>query len=227
VSDAATVVLVHGAWHGGWCWEKVVPLLEEKGVRAVTFDMPMTSLDDDVAATRAVLDGVEGPVVLCGHSYGGAVITAAGHHQAVEHLVYLTAFALEEGETPAATAPDAHVPSTDLGDALVLDGTSATIKPDLLVDAFYHDCNAADADAAVARLRPIELACVATLSGPPAWKHKPATYVVCTDDHAIHPELQRLMGKRCSEAVEWNTAHSPFLNRPDLVADLLVEVANR
>src|SRR5687767_5236401 len=114
MSDRRAVVLVHGAWHGPWCWDKVVALLDEEGVPSVAVELPFTSFADDVAATRGVIQAVDGPVVLCGHSYGGAVITEAGHHPAVEHLVYLTAFALEEGESPAATAPEANVPSTEL-----------------------------------------------------------------------------------------------------------------
>jgi pimeloyl-ACP methyl ester carboxylesterase len=226
VTDAATVVLVHGAWHGGWCWEKVVPLLDDAGVPSVAVELPFTSFADDVAATRAALDGVDGSVVLCGHSYGGAVITEAGHHPAVEHLVYLTAFAIDEGESPARTAPDADVPPA-LENALAIDGTTVTVKPELVVDGLYHDCTPEDAAAAQARLRPIEVACFTTPSGPSAWKDKPSTYVVCTEDHAIHPDLQRVMAARCTSSVEWDTAHSPFLNRPDLVADLLTELARR
>src|SRR5438067_4633376 len=99
VSDPKTIVLVHGAWHGAWCWEKVVPSLDANGFATTTFDLPLTSYDDDVKAATDALDGVDGPVVLCGHSYGGAVITAAGHHPAVTHLVYLTAFACDENES--------------------------------------------------------------------------------------------------------------------------------
>ena len=92
---------------------------------------------------------------------------------------------------------------------------------------FYHDCDPEDVDAAIQRLRPMELGCLTTAVGPPAWKAKPSTYVVCSEDRGVHPELQRLMAKRCTESVEWPTAHSPFLNRPDLVAGLLVDLARR
>jgi pimeloyl-ACP methyl ester carboxylesterase len=127
---ANTVVLVHGAWHGGWCWEKVIPLLEAAGVDSVAVDLPLTSLREDADATRTALDAVPGEAVLCGHSYGGAVITEAGHHPAVAHLAYLTAFACDEGESPAATATDADVPATDLVEAFVLDDGWATLTRD-------------------------------------------------------------------------------------------------
>ena len=226
MTDAATVVLVHGAWHGPWCWEKVVPLIEKQGVSVETFDLPLTSFDDDVAATKAVLDRVEGDVVLCGHSYGGAVITNAGNHPKVQHLVYLTAFACDADESPSATATDADLPATELAAAFVIadDGT-ATIAPDFIVEGFYHDCDPQDAADATRRLRPNHMSCFMTPVGAPAWKAKPSTYVVCTEDRAIHPALQRHMAARCTSTVEIDTAHSPFLNRPDAVADLLSGLA--
>ena len=226
MSDAKTVVLVHGAWHGAWCWEKVVPLLEEQGIAVETFDLPFTSFDDDVAATKAVLDRVDGEIVLCGHSYGGAVITNAGNHPNVSHLVYLTAFACDADESPAATAPDAELPATDLASALVVDDNgNATVAPDRIVDTFYHDCDPADAADAVRRLRPSHMSCFTTPVGPPAWKGKPSTYVVCTDDLAIHPGLQRILAARCTQSVEWDSDHSPFLSQPDRVAALLTDLA--
>lgn len=220
------MVLVHGAWHGAWCWEKVVPLLAKDGVDVTTIDLPLTSFDDDVQVTSDALARVGRPVVLCGHSYGGAVITAAGHAPDVEHLVYLTAFACDEGESPAATAVGVDLPSTDLASAFVVqdDGT-ATLTRDGAVKGLYHDCDRADVEAALARLRPLHMSCFTTPLGPPAWGEKPATYVVCTDDRAIHPALQRHMAARCTTTVEWPTAHSPFLNRPDLVARLLTDLA--
>lgn len=227
MTDPATVVLVHGAWHGAWCWEKVVPLLERDGIRVVAIHLPLTSLHDDVRATADALDRIDGRGVLCGHSYGGAVITGAGDHPAVEHLVYLTAFACDEGESPSATAVDTPLPSTDLPDALAFndDGTIVSLKPDSAVKGLYHDCDPVDVDAALARLRPMSLRCLTTPVGPPAWRVKPSTYVVCAEDQGVHPELQRLMARRCTNSIEWPTAHSPFLNRPDLVASLLAGLA--
>jgi len=226
MADSKTVVLVHGAWHGAWCWDKVVALLEKQGVAVETFDLPLTSFDDDVAATTAVLDRIDGDVVLCGHSYGGAVITNAGNRANVAQLVYLTAFACDAEEFPAATAADADLPATDLASAFVIadDGT-ATIAPQFIVEGFYHDCDPQDAADATARLRPIHMSCFTTPVGRPAWKTKPSTYVVCTEDRAIHPALQRHMAARCASTVDLDTAHSPFLNRPEAVADLLAGLA--
>jgi pimeloyl-ACP methyl ester carboxylesterase len=227
VDETATVVLVHGAWHGAWCWEKVTPRLDEAGVPWLAVDLPLTSFEDDIDSTRAVIDGADGAVVLCGHSYGGAVITEAGGQSNVQRLVYLAAFACDAGESPANTAPDAEAPTTDLERALVISDDGATILLDETTApaSFFHDCTPEDVEAAVARLRPMQLQCLTTPVGRPAWRDTPSTYVVCSEDRAVHPELQRVMAKRCTESLEWPTAHSPFLNRPDLVAELLVDLA--
>jgi pimeloyl-ACP methyl ester carboxylesterase len=226
VADPSTVVLVHGAWHGAWCWDKVVALLSAAGVPASAVELPLTSLADDVDATRAAIDAVGGPVVLCGHSYGGVVITEAGNHPAVVDLVYLCAFALEEGESAAATASDQHLPSTDLADALRIseDGV-ASIDLDGARAGFYLDCAPGDADAAVARLRPMSFSCFTDAVTTAAWRDRPSTYVVCGDDRAVHPDMQRFLAKRCTTSVEWATGHSPFVSHPELVADLLTGLA--
>ncbi len=167
-------------------------------------------------------------MVLCGHSYGGAVITGAGDQPNVERLVYLTAFACDEGESPAHTAPDAGTASTDIDGVLVIadDGT-VTLDPERSAAVFYHDCSPDDVASALAKVRPMQLACLMTEVVAPAWKTKPSTYVVCTEDRVVHPELQRVMAARCTESVDFPTAHSPFLSRPDLVAGLLTALAER
>jgi pimeloyl-ACP methyl ester carboxylesterase len=222
-----TVVLVHGAWHGAWCWDKVVAELEAAGVPVAAVDLPLTSLADDVAATRAAIEAAGGPVVLCGHSYGGSVITEAGDHPSVAHLVYLCAFALDEGETTTSAATGEELPSTDLGAAFRFseDGERVHLDPDGARTAFYLDCDPADADAALARLRPMAFACFTAPVSTAAWRDRPSTYAVCTEDLAVHPALQRVLAARCSETVEWPTSHSPFVSRPELVADLLARLA--
>jgi pimeloyl-ACP methyl ester carboxylesterase len=225
--DPATVVLVHGAWHGAWCWTKVARLLGEEGVPTRAVELPLTSFADDIGATTRVLAAIGGPIVLCRHSYGGAVVTEAGRHPSVRSLVYLAAFALEEGESPMATATEANVPSTDLGNALIIsdDGTTVTLDIGQTVDAFFHDCSEEDIEYALARLRPMQLSCLGTPVGSPAWIEKPATYVVCTQDRAVHPELQRVMADRCAESIDCPSGHSPFFSKPDLVAGVLVALA--
>jgi pimeloyl-ACP methyl ester carboxylesterase len=226
-TEGTTVVLVHGAWHGAWCWDKVVAGLDAKGVPVAAVELPLTSLADDAEATSAAIEAAGGPVVLCGHSYGGTVITQAGDHPSVAHLVYVCAFALDEGESTAAAATGQEVPSTDLGDAFRFsdDGEMVHLDPEGGRTALYLDCDRAEADAALARLRPMPFSCFTTPVTKVAWRDRPSTYAVCTNDRAVHPELQRVLAARCTKSVEWPTGHSPFLPHPELVVDLVAGLA--
>ena len=227
-----TVVLVHGAWHGAWCWERVVPLLDAGGVPVVAVDLASVSssgasLHDDAACVRTALDALDGDAVLLGHSYGGAVISEAGTHDAVAHLVYLTAFALDVGESTQQNTLTGGDGPSDLGAALQVGDGVLTIDPENALPAFYHDCAADVASAAIERLRPQSLTALAGSVDAAAWREKPATYVVCADDRALPVPLQRSNAARIGDSVDWPTSHSPFLSRPDLVADLLVELSAR
>jgi pimeloyl-ACP methyl ester carboxylesterase len=227
-----SVVLVHGAWHGAWCWERVVPLLDAASVPLVVVDLPSVShgnatLHDDADYVRGAVDSVDGPVVLVGHSYGGAVITAAGVHPNVAHLVYICAFALEPGESVSTNALTGGDEPNDLAAAVVLGDGVVTVDPDRVVAAFFHDCEPEIAAAAAHRLRPQSFAALTGEVEVAAWREKPATYVVCTEDHALPVALQRSIAARIGESIDWPTSHSPFLSRPDLVADLLVELSSR
>jgi pimeloyl-ACP methyl ester carboxylesterase len=220
-----TAVLVHGAWHGAWCFDRVVEALRALGIDAIAVDLPghgddigpLGDLHTDAACVREVLDGLDGDCVLLGHSYGGAVITEAGVHPNVRHLVYLTAFALDAGESCSSMVPIlATIPAED-------DGTS-TLERDFAAAIFFHDCDDATTGRALGRLGPQP---VVTLTDEPravAWRELPSTYVVCREDRALPEEVQRLMAKRCTNVVDWPTSHSPFLSAPDRVADLLSEL---
>ncbi len=226
------VVLVHGAWHGAWCWEDVIPRLDAAGVRSVAVDLPSVSsptatLHDDVACVRDALDSLTDPAVLVGHSYGGAVISEAGTHPAVEHLVYVSAFALEAGESAGENDLAGGEVGSVLNDAIrVADGV-LTLDPELAAEAFYHDCEPEISLAAIDRLRPQSLTALQGKVTAAAWREKPATYVVCTDDRGLTTALQRSNAARIGTSIDWHTSHSPFLSRPDLVADLLQEISAR
>lgn len=235
------VVLVHGAWHGAWAWERVLPLLTSAGVEWIALDLPghgedrgpFGDLRSDVARVRETLDEFDGDVVLVGHSYGGAVITEAGLHPAVQHLVYVAAFALDVGESCVSVAAEveasliSHEGRPNLGAGFIMSsGDMITLDPSSAAECLYNDCDADTVAWALARLGPQPLI---TLQGKPnlaAWRTKPSTYVVCADDMTVHPDLQRIMARRCSSVIEWPTDHSPFLCSPDLVAGLLVDLAN-
>jgi pimeloyl-ACP methyl ester carboxylesterase len=220
------VVLVHGAWHGPWCWERVTPLLDAAGVPWVAPDLPSVArssegvgVAEDVAAVEAVLDELPGsePAVLLGHSRGGRVISEAGTHDRVGHLVYLAAFLVDEGEdTAELSRPVAPILRR------AADGTSLP-DPSRAPAVFYNDCTPEDVAWALSQVRPN------SAGTPPeprsAWRSKPSTYVVCALDQAILAVHQRRMAQRATSMVEWQTGHSPFISRPELVAELLIRLA--
>jgi pimeloyl-ACP methyl ester carboxylesterase len=232
----ATAVLVHGAWHGAWCFDRVVPLLEAAGIPVRAVDLPghgddrgpFTDLHGDSARVRSVLDAVEGEAVLLGHSYGGAVITEAGAHPAVSHLVYLCALVLTENETcgRAAVEESAHLshegrPSLADGWSMHDDGTTS-LSSSQAAACLYNGCDPETVAWAVERLGRQPMANLGQAPAAVAWRHRPSTYVICTDDLAIHPGLQQILARRCTTAVEWGTGHSPFASHPQLVSELLI-----
>jgi pimeloyl-ACP methyl ester carboxylesterase len=234
MTDRPTIVLVHGAWHGAWCWDLVAQRLRANGRDVVAVDLPghgaddgaFTDLHGDADRVRAVLDSIEGDVVLVGHSYGGAVVTEAGVHPSVRRVVYLAAFCLEEGESCAYTLADdseaqaiSHEgrPNMATGFQFADDGT-IVLTPEIATECFYQDCEPEGVAWAIEHLSPHPGAAF-------AWRATPSTYVVCTEDQGVHPELQRLMARRCTEVEEWPYGHSPFLADPDHVAARLDAVA--
>lgn len=240
-ATAATVLLVHGAWHDARCFERLVGALTERDVTAIAIDRPghgasteaLGDLATDAAATRAALARIDGPVVLVGHSYGGAVISEAGDAPNVARLVYLCALVLDEGESCADAGANDGITDTvaagsELGtnDAIRFhdDGTM-TVDLDIARRAFYHDCDPATADAAIAQLQPQSAASLGGAATRAAWRQKPSTYVVCADDRAIPPSLQRALARRCSDTIELAASHSPFLSMPDRLADELAAIA--
>jgi pimeloyl-ACP methyl ester carboxylesterase len=224
MSENVNVVLVHGAWADGSCWSKVIPLLQAKGVRVTAAQIPLTSLDDDVAVTRRLLSNISGPVILVGHSYGGAVITAAAVDAPhVKALVYITAFGLDEGESLASLSQQGPAPA----------GASAVAPDDhgfLWIDrARFHEAFAADATAEEASImavvqKPLNVASFTGAYGVPAWKTLPSWYLECTDDQMIPPPAQDLMAKRMGATVRTVAAsHAVFMAHPREVADIILE----
>ncbi|MGE3856691.1 MAG: alpha/beta hydrolase [Dehalococcoidia bacterium] len=223
----ATVVLVHGAWHGPWCWERVTSLLTERGVPFVLVDRgvgsPRQVSSDpwvDRERVQAAVRAVDGPVVLLGHSQGGIGITFGGVAPNVKRLVYLTAHApgidMPEGvvlRSPALVAGGIDTPEGRVFDA-------ATVGA-----VFYGDCSPEDVAWAVSRLDPQQILPPGPLPEERAWQVVPSTYVVCTEDAALLAAGQRVYASHMTEVVEWPTSHSPFLSQPVLVADLLERLA--
>jgi pimeloyl-ACP methyl ester carboxylesterase len=204
----------------------VTPHLDEAGVAWRALDLSMRSLAGDAAEVTSLLDDIGGPVVLTGHSYGGAVLTAAGTHPSVEHLVFLCALTPGEGESCVNCYADSGAPGTELGDAFDIDGAGDITLQAGAVGLLYNLCSDADAQAAYRRLRPIARECFTASPAVVAWEKVPSTYVVCESDLGIHPELQHALATRCGGAeVVWDLDHSPFYSDPARTAALLVAVA--
>ncbi len=221
------VVLVHGAWADGSSWAKVIPLLQKRGYGVVGAQLPLTSIEDDVAATKKLLATVDGPVVLVGHSYGGAVITnAANGSPNVKALVYIAAFGLDEGESLDALSKQGPPPAG-----------AAAVHPDangfLWIDrngfakAFAADVDPAEASVMAAVQGPLSLRSFAGKSGPPAWKRLPSWYLVATNDQMIPPGAEEFMGKRMGATLRSvPSSHAAMVSHPKEVADLIALAAD-
>lgn len=229
------MVLVHGAWHGGWCFAALQHALDEMGVPSYAPDLPghgasthpLTDLHGDARSVTALLGQLERPAVLVGHSYGGGVITqAAEWHTDVSHLVYLAAFALLEGESIRGSLRNFPPEEVELAAAMVphADGTTV-LDPVLGPPALYGDCPPEVIAAAVARWSPQpHVAMNQPVTGSPLGRI-PSTYVVCTRDRAVHPNHQAAMAARCTHRVTLDCDHSPFVSRVADVAALLHRLA--
>jgi len=215
-------VFVHGLWHGAWVWEEARAELAERGVDSQAVELPLTTLADDVAALGSVLDRISGEVVLIGHSYGGVVITAVQRPN-LRHLIYLTAYQVDEGESMAKVFPDLELPPPALGPAIQRDKETglSTLDPAIARDVLYNGVPDDVADAALARLRPSALGLFRESPATVAWRTVPSTYVVCAEDRALVAPLQRAMAARASATLEWPVGHSPAAACPRDIADLV------
>jgi pimeloyl-ACP methyl ester carboxylesterase len=224
--SSKAIVLVHGGFVDGSGWAGVHKILKNKGYNVVVVQNPTKCLADDVAATKAAIDSVGGDVVLVGHSYGGVVITEAGTHPKVSSLVYITAFALDEGESVASLIanppPGAPVPPIlpPQNGYLFLDRTK------------FADSFAADVDRDTASFMADSQVAwgVEALQGAvsePAWKSKPSYYLVAADDKMIPPPAQRAMARRAkAKVVEVAGSHSVYVSKPAQVADIIEKAAD-
>ncbi|MEZ5372959.1 MAG: alpha/beta fold hydrolase [Microthrixaceae bacterium] len=218
-------VLVHGICHGAWCWDATAEELRRRGHDVIAVDLPLTGLDADAGVVQQALDQVDGPAVLVGHSYGGLVISTAAGRDDVEHLVYVAAVMLDEGDvfaTRMAEFPDA--PIAELVE-LTEDGY-LIVRPEAAVACFYNECEASEAREAAERMRPTAFACLGAATAAEPWRTIPSTYVLCERDLAIHPDLQHWMCTRAGTVVAFDTDHSPFMSTPDPFVDVLDDVAS-
>jgi pimeloyl-ACP methyl ester carboxylesterase len=206
--------------HWAWCFDRLVLALARLGDSCTTPDLPLTSLAADVAVVRSTLDRMEGPVVLLGHSYGGAVVTVAGNHPAVERLVLLAALAPDGGE--AVNGGPVEISGSFLSALRTVADGQLEVDPERAARLFYPDADPLAAAAAAARLRPGSTGLPDERIECAAWRSRPTAYVVCADDPIVLPASQRALAARTGGAVcEIAGDHSPFLARPAELAELL------
>src|SRR6185369_15381628 len=219
------VVIVHGAWADGSSWSKVIPLLQSKGLHVVAVQNPLTSLADDIAATRRAIELQDGPVLLVGHSYGGVVITEAGNDAKVVGLVYVAALAPSDGESVASVTKP--FPPAPLGSEVRADAEGfLTVTPKGIAEDFAQDLPDKEKQLLAATQGPTAAAVFGATITTAAWRTKPYWFVITTNDRAVPPELQKAEAAAMKAiSITVPSSHVPMLSQPKAVADLIEQAA--
>jgi len=222
---ATNVILVHGAWADGASWSKIIPLLTAKGLHVTAVQLPLTSLADDAATVKRALALESGPVILVGHSYGGAVITEAGDDPKVSALVYVAAFAPDAGQSAGSLS--ASVPPPPMG---------AEIRPDSegflkltktgVFDDFAQDVSPGEKLELYAAQAPTNVKSLGGSISTPAWRSKPSWYIVAADDRAIPPALEAEMAKTIgAKTTTVQGSHLIMMSKASAVAAVIEDAA--
>jgi pimeloyl-ACP methyl ester carboxylesterase len=220
------IVLVHGAWADGSSWNKIIPLLEKKGFHVTAVHLPFTTLADDAAAVRRALALQDGPVLLVGHSYGGVVITEAGDDPKVAGLVYVAAFAPDQGQS-AGDVNNEYPPTPGDKDFVPDANGFLRLSDKGVAEDFAQDLTAAEKQLLAATQGqvsgPNELGAKVTTA---AWKQKPTFYIVADQDRMIAPELEKKFAEQMhAKTIHIASSHVPMLSHPDEVADFITTAA--
>ena len=220
----ATVVLVHGAWADGSSWQAVIRPLQERGLNVIAAPIPLTSLSDDAAALKRTIARTHGSVIVAGHAYAGAVIATA-HDERVKALVYVAALAPDEGETVAQVfyRDETHPQAPQL--APDADGF-IWMPEEGFANAFAQNASEEQIALSKAVQRPISVKSIQEPAPAPAWRSKPAWYLIAGQDRMINPKTQRFMAERMKATVHsFEVDHTPLLTAPDKVVDVILEAA--
>jgi pimeloyl-ACP methyl ester carboxylesterase len=219
------IVLVHGGFVDGSGWAGVYQILKKDGYNVSIVQNPTISLEDDVVVTKRILTVQDGPAILVGHSYGGAVITEAGNHPKVAGLVYITAFALDKGESVAALIKDPQ-PGAPVPPILPPQDGYLFLDRAKFPASFAADVDAEKAAFMADSQVPWGVAALSGKISEPAWKTKPSWYLIATDDKMIPPDAQRFMSKRAGSTVaEVKGSHAIYVSEPKAVAALVEQAA--
>ena len=222
MSENITVIAVHGAWADGSSWKDVILDLEREGVRVVAAPIPLTSLGDDAAALKRTISRTQGPVIVAGHAYAGAVIATVSDER-VKALVYIAALAPDEGETVAQVfyRDERHAQSPQLAP----DGDGFIWMPEEgFRNAFAQHATADQLALSAAVQRPIALKCIQEPVAKPAWRSKPSWYLIAEEDRMINPKTQHFMAARMNATTRSLAVdHTPLLTAPESVVDIILE----
>src|SRR3954465_5888000 len=219
------IVIVHGAWADGSSWSKVIPLLQAKGLHVVAVQNPLTSLADDVVATKRAIALQDGPVLLVGHSYGGVVITEAGNDPKVVGLVYVAALVPSDGESVASVTKP--FPPAPLGSEVRKDAEGfLTVTPKGIAEDFAQDLTDKEKQLLTATQAPTAAAVFgATVTAAP-WRAKPSWSVIASNDRAVSPELEKAEAEAMrATSIAVRSSHLPMLSHRKEVADLIEQAA--
>ncbi|MGC2161463.1 MAG: alpha/beta hydrolase [Silvibacterium sp.] len=221
------ILLVHGAWGDASHWRHIIPTLHEKGYRVSAVQNSLTYLYDDVSHTSKLASAQGGPTLLVGHSYGGAVITGAGHTPNVVGLVYLAAFAPDNGDSLTGILARRDEPE---GAANIYPDSEGYlwIEQNKFRESFCQDLDETEALVMAVTQKPIASRCFDDRSGPPAWKVKPCWYQISANDRMIPPETQRWMAERMEpmKTVTLQSSHASLASHPEEIVALIEEAGS-
>jgi pimeloyl-ACP methyl ester carboxylesterase len=230
MANESTILLIHGAWHGSWCWERTAEILRARAWEVRAIDLPTVhserkvdlTLADDVASVADAIAGIDGPITVVAHSYGGVPATQAATDPRVQHIVYIAAFVLDEGESLLASVGGVAPDWWHIDGPLVTAGDHAQPARSL----FYGDIDDATGAAYAAKLLPQSVRAFTDPITTVAWRNRATTYVI-TEQDAIFPVFaqEALADRSGSTQHRLSTSHSPFLSHPEAVADIIENAA--
>jgi pimeloyl-ACP methyl ester carboxylesterase len=220
----ANIILVHGGWADGSGWSKEIPILTAAGHKVIAVQLPLHSLADDVATVKRAVEHIGGPTILVGHSYGGAVITNAGYNNPnVKGLVYIAAFAPDEGQSLSNFADPSKFPK----ELFIVDsGGFIYLNPKIFRENFAQDVDPAEADIMAIVQKPFHQSNFVEKSGPPAWKQLPTWYQISTADHMISPDVQRMFAQRMNATtISLPASHASYVSHPNEIAQFILDAS--